>query len=107
MKVAVFTLCSVGIGIVFGVLVAVGFGHLYGADWGLAAMNGMSAAAARSSMSSGCGASRAASNRHAGPTRKSGCDDLRPAGPGWLRFDEQERRRSGGGRRGSENEVGT
>lgn len=45
MKVAVFTLRSVGIGIVFGVLVAAGLGLLFGTDWGLAAMNGLSAGA--------------------------------------------------------------
>lgn len=45
MKVAVFTVRSVGIGIVFGVLVAAGFGQFYGTDWGLAAMNGLSAGA--------------------------------------------------------------
>ena len=45
MKVAVFTGRSVGIGIVFGVLVAAGFGQFRGTDWGLAAMNGLSAGA--------------------------------------------------------------
>ena len=43
MKVTVFTLRSVGIGIVFGVLVAAGLGLLRATDWGLAAMNGLSA----------------------------------------------------------------
>ena len=45
MKVAVFTVRSIGIGIVFGVIVAVGLGVLGGSDWGLAAMNGLSAGA--------------------------------------------------------------
>ena len=42
MKVAVFTGRSVSIGMVFGVLVAAGFGQFRGTDWGLAAMNGLS-----------------------------------------------------------------
>ena len=42
---AVFTGRSVSIGIVFGVLVAAGFGQFRGTDWGLAAMNGLSAGA--------------------------------------------------------------
>ena len=53
MKVAVFTMRSVGIGIVFGVLVAASFGLLDGADWGLAAMNGLSAGAAALAFSIG------------------------------------------------------
>lgn len=46
MKVAVFSVRSVGIGIVCGVLVAAGLGLRRGADWGLAALNGLSAGAA-------------------------------------------------------------
>ena len=42
MKVAVFTVRVVGTGIVFGLLVTAAFGLLCGADWGLAAMNGLS-----------------------------------------------------------------
>ena len=45
MKMAVFTGRSVSIGIVFGVLVAAGFGQFRGTDLGLAAMNGLSAGA--------------------------------------------------------------
>ena len=45
MKVTVFTVRSVGIGIVCGVLVAAGLGLFFGTDWGLAAMNGLSAGA--------------------------------------------------------------
>ena len=43
MKVAVFTLRSVGVGIAAGVLVAVAIGLLPGTSWGLAAVNGLSA----------------------------------------------------------------
>ena len=45
MKVAVFTLRSVGVGIVAGMLVAVAFGLFAGASWGLAIVNGLSAGA--------------------------------------------------------------
>ena len=43
MKVAVFTVRSVGVGIAAGLLVTVAFGLFAGASWGLAAVNGLSA----------------------------------------------------------------
>lgn len=43
MKVAVFTVRTVGVGIAAGVLVATAFGLFAGASWGLAAVNGLSA----------------------------------------------------------------
>ena len=43
MKVTVFTVRSVGVGIAAGMLVAVAFGLFAGASWGLAAVNGLSA----------------------------------------------------------------